>query len=292
MRSRLFLSLIAGAALVVAGSAAQAGPLLSATWTSTTQGIFLSLTNAAGTCSDTLTVHVQDTRTISGVNCDPGPVAGGLGGPTGTATATSYSVSLTVPLFEIKQFTTGGAINIYTHATLAGGAAISGTDSAAAATMGVLGQVTVNVAAHQGLKSPTPSALKKAPTTLVKVPLSVGVAGTTTGYFYVLQNLHYITVDFYAWTPHTLTFTGLTSKYAPLPTPTVVAMGDVVTMGGVITQVILVSPSMISIDGPLAQRRTASFTTLTLTYAPEPGALLLLGAGVAGLVLLGSRKPS
>jgi hypothetical protein len=288
MRSRLFFSLIAGAALFV-GSAVQAGPLLSATWTSTTQGIFLSLTNAAGTCSDTLTVHTQDTRTITGSPCDPGPVAGGLV-PTGTATATSYSVSLTVPLFEIKQFTTGGAINIYTHATLAGSASITGMDSAAVPTMGVPGQVTVNVAAHQGVKDPTPSALRKAPTTLVKVPLSIGVAGTTTGYFYVLQNIHYITVDFYAWTPHTLTFTGLTSKYAPLPTPTVVAMGDVLTMGGVITQVILVSPSKISIDGPLAQRRTASFTTLTLTYAPEPGALLLLGAGVAGLVLLGSRK--
>jgi hypothetical protein len=27
-----------------------------------------------------------------------------------------------------------------------------------------------------------------------------------------------------------------------------------------------------------------------MTYAPEPSTLLLLGAGVAGLVLIGSRK--
>ena len=67
--------------------------------------------------------------------------------------------------------------------------------------------------------------------------------GVTTGYFTVLGNGHYITVDFYAWTPHTLTFTGLTSKFAPLPTPTVVAMGSVnlTSMGG--GTVTLVSPS-------------------------------------------------
>ncbi|MBM4384287.1 MAG: PEP-CTERM sorting domain-containing protein [Deltaproteobacteria bacterium] len=37
---------------------------------------------------------------------------------------------------------------------------------------------------------------------------------------------------------------------------------------------------------------TASPTFLKLTYAatPEPGTLMLLGAGVAGLVLVGRRK--
>jgi hypothetical protein len=132
------------------------------------------------------------------------------------------------------------------------------------------------------------SLLTAAPTTLVKVPLSIGKAGVTTGYFYVLTNIHYITVDFYAWAPDWVAFTGLTTKGASLPT--VIAMGSVnlnLAGGGTVT---LVSPSKISIDGPLAQRRTASFTALTLTYAPEPSTLLLLGAGVVGLVLVGSRK--
>jgi hypothetical protein len=62
---------------------------------------------------------------------------------------------------------------------------------------------------------------------------------------------------------------GLTSKYAPLPTPSVVAMGSIVSAGGLRT-VTLVAPSKISIDGPLSQRRTASFTTLRLTFLPEP----------------------
>ena len=62
----------------------------------------------------------------------------------------------------------------------------------------------------------------------------------------------------------------------------------------------LVAPSRISIDGPLAQRRTASFTSLKLDFpnelgvvhgTPEPGTWLLLGAGVAGL-LLAQRRAS
>ena len=54
--------------------------------------------------------------------------------------------------------------------------------------------------------------------------------------------------------------------------------------------VTLVSPSRVDIDGPLAVRRTAAFTTLVLNFVPEPGTLLLLGAGALGLVLMGSRK--
>jgi hypothetical protein len=60
--------------------------------------------------------------------------------------------------------------------------------------------------------------------------------------------------------------------------------------GGTIT---LVSPSKVSIDGLAAQRRTASFTTLKLTYAPtvpEPGTLALLAAGAAGLAIAGRSR--
>ena len=82
--------------------------------------------------------------------------------------------------------------------------------------MGIPGMVTVKVAAHVGMGA-NASKLTAGPTTLVKVPLSAGKAGTFTGYFYVLTSAHYITVDFYAWTPHTQTFTGLTTKFAALP---------------------------------------------------------------------------
>jgi hypothetical protein len=75
--------------------------------------------------------------------------------------------------------------------------------------------------------------------------------------------------------------------------PNVVAMGSFNLNGAGGGTVTLVSPSKILIDGPAAQRRTAGFTTLKLTFSgavPEPSTLLLLGAGVVGLVLVGSRK--
>jgi hypothetical protein len=290
MRIRLFLSLIAAAALL-AGSA-QAGPLVSVTWTQDLQGVAIDITGTDtsvpgdgttdtgnGTCTDSLATHVQ-----TQITCPTGLV-----GASGSATASSYNVSLTMPLFTLDTFTTGGAININTMATFAGSASINGTASMAAANQGIAGMVTVKVAGHVA-KGVNASQQAPGMTTLVKLPLNIGAAGVETGYFTVLNNLHYITVNFYAWTPHTRTFTGLTSKYAPLAQPTVVAMGSVnldAAGGGTVT---LVSPSKISIDGPLAQRRTAGFTALTLTYAPEPSTLLLLGAGVAGLVLVGSRK--
>jgi hypothetical protein len=288
MRIRLFLSLIAAAAL--AGSAAQAGVLQSVTWSQDLQGISINITGTDtnadgttdtgnGTCTDTLATHVQ-----TSITCPTGLV-----GASGSATATSYNVSLTMPAFSLNTFTTGGAININTMATFGGSAAITGNASAANADQGIAGMVTVKVAVHAA-KGANLSLQTPAPTTLVKLPLNIGAAGVETGYFYVLTNIHYITVDFYAWTPHTLTFTGLTSKFVPLDDPTVVAMGSVNLDANGNGTVTLVSPSKISIDGPLAQRRTAGFTSLTLTYAPEPSTLLLLGAGVVGLVLVGSRK--
>ena len=35
-----------------------------------------------------------------------------------------------------------------------------------------------------------------------------------------------------------------------------------------------------------------SFATLTLTFVPEPGTLLLLASGVAGLAVLGRKRMS
>jgi hypothetical protein len=59
--------------------------------------------------------------------------------------------------------------------------------------------------------------------------------------------------------------------------------------GGTVT---LVSPSKISIDGSIAQRRTASFTTLVLTFVPEPGALLLLAGAALFLARFVRRERS
>jgi len=277
MRSRLFLSLIAAGFL--AGTAAQAGTLTGATWSQSLQGIDVTVTNAGATCTDTNPAHVPGAGFIT---C---PTAGLQA--TGSSTSTSYAVSLTMPLFESQQFTTGGTINIGTHATLSGAQNIVGNAFSASGSPGIAGIVTVGGAMHTMLSMWS----QPAGQTLVNVPLSVGKAGQFTGSFLVLGSYHYITVDFYAWTPGTITFTGLTEAGAALPN--VVAMGSFALTangGGTVT---LVSPSKISIDGPAAQQRTAGFTTLKLSFAPsvpEPSTLLLLGAGVVGLVLVGSRK--
>jgi hypothetical protein len=288
MRNRLFLSFIAAAG-VLAASAAQAGVLTAATWIGSLQSNDYTISNVNGTCAEDSATVVLNSTTLAGQAC---PTTTGLAtlGATGSATATSYNVSLTMPLFSISQFTTGGSVPIATQATIAGPAAINGTANMATGVSNVGGMVTVKLAAHV---MGSGYAAGGVGSTLVKLPLSAGKAGTAYVYFKVLTNAHYLTVDFYAWTPGTKTFAGLTSKFAPLATPTVVAMGsfNLTAMGG--GTVTLVAPSKISIDGSLAQRRTASFTTLKLTYAPtvpEPATLLLLGAGALGLALVGSRK--
>jgi hypothetical protein len=53
--------------------------------------------------------------------------------------------------------------------------------------------------------------------------------------------------------------------------------------------VTLVSPTKVSIDGRLSQRRAVSFSTLKLTFVPEPVTVLLLGAAAAALVLARRR---
>jgi hypothetical protein len=216
--------------------------------------------------------------------------------PTGTSTATSYNVSITMPLFQSQQFTTGGTINIGTMATLSGAQLIAGNASSATGSPGIQGTVVVGGARHNMLSQwsqPTGA-------TLVQIPLSVGKAGNFVGSFTVLGSYHFITVDFYAWTPGTVTFTGLTSAGVPLPD--VVAMGSFAIEPSGTNQgqgtITLVAPSKVSIDGPAAQRRTASFTSLQMYFlrdggtgpVPEPGALLLLGLGA--LAVLGSARRS
>jgi hypothetical protein len=259
MRSRRLSFLLASAVAMLAATAASAGTLTNATWFQVTQGVPM-------------------TRTFAQI------------GAAGTSTASSIAVTLSYPFFSTNFFvpkTPNGTLDLAIHITQGGPQLITATNSMASGTPGVPGTVLVMTAAHvaMGLNQ---SMFKVGINTLVQVPLSAGKAGQFTGTFTVVGALHTITVDFYAWTPHTLVFTGLTTKGAALPTVTAAGSFNLTANGG--GTVTLVSPSKISIDGALAQRRTAGFTTLVMSFIPEPGTLLLLGAGALGLVFMGTRK--
>ena len=255
MRSRLSF-LFAGAVTVLAATAASAGTLTSATWFQVTQGVPM-------------------TRTTTQL------------GATGTSTATSITVNLSYPQFTTTAFAPGTQIDLAQQITQGGPQGITATAGMANGTPGVPGTVIVMSAIHTGM-GVNQSMFMVGANTIVQVPLSAGKAGKFTGTFLAVGVAHKITVDFFAWTPHTLQFTGLTTKGAALPNVTAVGSFNLTANGG--GTVTLVSPSKISIDGNLAQRRTAGFTSLVLNFVPEPGTLLLLGAGALGLVLMGSRK--
>jgi threonine dehydrogenase-like Zn-dependent dehydrogenase len=260
MRSRRSSFLLASAVALLAATAASAGTLTNASWFQVTQGVPMTRTNAQL-------------------------------GASGSSTATSIAVTLSYPFFSTQFFvpkTPNGTLDLHIFVSQGGPQSITATPSMASGSPGVPGTVVVMTAGHIGMGL-NQSMFKVGINTLVQVPLSAGKAGQFTGTFTVVGALHTITVDFYAWTPHTLIFTGLTTKGAALPTVTAAGSFNLTANGG--GTVTLVSPSKISIDGALAQRRTAGFTTLVLSFIPEPGTLLLLGAGALGLLLVGSRKP-
>ena len=296
------LSFLCSLAIALGAGAARGGPLMEATWTTTLQGVALSVNNSGATCTDVdpATVDANGSQPVLPTACPTdGLQATGYGD-----VRTSFTVSLTMPLFSVNQFRTGGAIDVNTMATLQGAqtihADLAGGDRGEPGRRGH-GHREGGGARRQGRQR-----------------LEARARADHSGHraarrrrhgpgdgFYALAEPHYLTVDFYGWTVGTRVFTGLTSKYAPLPSPTVVAMGSGLvvvpnfpsaTMG--VQTITLVALSKISIDGLHAQRRTASFTSLKLTYdwdgfppVPEPGTLVLLAAG-ALLLGLGRRSSS
>jgi hypothetical protein len=256
MRTRL-LAFLFGFALSFA-SAAHAGTLTMATWLQVTQGFPMTRTSAQL-------------------------------GAVGTSTASSLAVSLSYPAFSVGFFvpkTANGVLDLHIKITQGGPQALTATPGMALANQGIPGTVIVMTAAHAA-KGVNASMFNPGVNTLVQVPLSVGVADQVTGTFVVTGQAHTITVDFFAWTPGMQTFTGLTTMGVGLPDVTAVGSFNLTANGG--GTVTLVSPSKVSINGALAQRKTASFTTLKLTFVPEPGTLLLL-AGAAGAIALFARR--
>jgi hypothetical protein len=278
MRRRLSF-LLASAAAMLAASAVSAAPLDSAVWYQVTQGVPMTRSfNAGGVCDP------------DGPGGSPPGACIQLNNVSGSSTATSIAANLSFPQFTSDFFvpkTPNGTLDLNIHITQGGAQAVVATSNSANGSPGVPGTVVVMTAAHIGMGL-NQSMFKVGANTLVAVPLSAGKAGNFTGTFTVVGALHTITVEFYAWTPGTLVFNGLTTKGDPLPQ--VSAMGSFNLTAGGNGTVTLVSPSKVDIDGSLAQRRTASFTKLSLAFIPEPGAVLLILGGVLGLGVMGRYR--
>jgi hypothetical protein len=114
---------------------------------------------------------------------------------------------------------------------------------------------------------------------LLAVPLNVGTPNTIS----ISGGGVAITAIAAGWTTGTAVVTGLTGTNGT--TATAMGSNNLTPLGA--GTVVLVTPIKIitNIAGTLA-----AFGTLTLTYVPEPGTLLLLGMGVAGLAALGRRR--
>ena len=257
MRRTSLLSVLG--TLLLAGASAHAGTLTNATWFQVAQGFPMTRTNGA------------------------------LGG-SGSSTATSVAVTLSYPAFSTKFFvpkTPNGTLDLAITITQGGFQSITATAGMANGSPGIPGTVLVMTAGHIGM-GVNQSMFMIGVNTLVAVPLSNGKAGQFTSTFTVTGALHVVVVDAYAWTPGTVVLSGLTTMGVALPTVTAAGSFNLTAMGG--GTVTLVSPSKISIDGPLAQRRTAGFTKLVLSFVPEPGALLLLGGAGLGLAFAARRR--
>lgn len=249
--------LLLAIALALSSGAAQAGTLTSASWTSDAWGVPFVLPIAA----------------------------------TGTSTASSVSVGLSVPQFTTTFFlpATPNGVTLHVKLTQGGAANLTASPGMAAATAGVPGTVIVMTAMHIG-GGVNASMFVPGINTLVHLPLDAGGTGQYNYTTAIISGIPItVNVDYLGWAVDTQTFTGLTSHGAPIPD--VVAMGsfDLNAAGG--GSVLLVAPTRISVDFPdlLVQRNSVSLTTLKLTFVPEPSALLLLGAGAAALALARRR---
>jgi hypothetical protein len=189
----------------------------------------------------------------------------------GSGTSTSLAVEIDYfPMSTIIGVpkTPNGPLDLGIQLTQGGAQIINATPGNAVATMGITGrQVVAGGLPIHLVKGIDQSMFRLGATTIVSIPVNVGVAGRLTNTFNAVGVNHTLTVNFYSWTPGSIKFTGLTSKGAPLSDVTAAGSWDWQGEAGMVN---LVSPTKIDIDGPLAQRRTAAFTSLKLWFS-EPG---------------------
>ena len=192
-------------------------------------------------------------------------------GASGSSTATSISVSLAFPALSTSFLaSTTGMAFVFVSITQGGAQAITATPGMASGTPAIAGQVVVG-----------------GTTPLVTVPLHHGSPAQIT---INRASTQFAIGFFYGWFPNTITVKGLATP--TLATTQFVAKGtfDLTAQGG--GTVTLVAPAKLHVVGEIPEiaGRIHSFTTLTLHFVPEPGALLLLGVAALAAYWRGHRR--
>jgi hypothetical protein len=296
---RKFRLLAAAAALFLA-TTANAGALLSATYSQTVLGVPFTLGSVTGG-SPTGTL-VGNTFTLDAGNafafsfCLINPLA----------SACLANPLMRTPALAIKlpagPLTTTGLGTMTVPPLAAPVANIDVTFTMNGPLVGTTGDPSITVASGVMGLVRVIGKIGKAPAfTLIPIPVNGGAGGnfttpnptvspypgTTTGGSPVALQVR-VAAD--VWHIGTVTQTMLTSDFVALPDATGMGNVSVTAMGN--THVNLVSLGRTRVRG-LANSDTSTPTFLRLVYAPsvpEPGTLMLLGAGVAGLALIGRRK--
>jgi hypothetical protein len=268
------LRVVAAAAVVLLAAVANAGPLVSATYIQSIQGATLVLgTPLGGTPTGTL---VGNTFSLNAGSAFALSVC--IGNPGNPSCIANPAGPFAPPVTRIN-------INFTNNGPLVGTTA----DPTITAPSGIMGLVKVL------------AKIGKAPSfTLLPIVVNAGAGGnlttppipTPTSYTTPPSLRVYLQGD--VWHLGAITQTALTTMFGALPDVMATGNVSVTTMSGnSFTNVNLVSLSRTKIRG-LANSDTTAPSYLLLKYfngpVPEPGTLALLGAGVAGLVLIGRRK--
>jgi hypothetical protein len=258
-------------------TSASAGQLLSATYTQTIQGVDVVLTTTTATGSLVGNQFSLDAGSwfatrfcianFGATACPQAQTPMAPIAPTVVKNVTSMFGTAMNGLFKLPV----QGINL----TFGGNGAVTGTTSqnTIAPAAGITG--IARVMAKIGIVF-----------TLVPVPINAGVANSPMLGGATLM----VSVFGDEWHLAPVAQSALTSNFVAIPD--VAANGSVSVTGGGNTVVNLVSLGRLKLRG-LANSETSSPTFLRLVYAPsvpEPGTLALLGAGVAGLVMIGRRK--
>lgn len=201
------------------------------------------------------------------------PITGGFTTAGGNVTATSTNAIVGSDTFI---GITNAAPITRVQAILAGnnlGTLVPGAGTAANA-LGIQG--VANVVAYGGY------------VTLVAVPLTaLGVPGATFSFMGGGGSIIKFTGN--GWTTGTAMITLPTATLKGMTQAGVITAAGTNNLVGGVGQITFISPVLIrtNLAGDLP-----TFAALTLTFVPEPGTLMLIGAGIAGLAVYGRRRAS